>query len=285
KIVDEITANPTKGVNRDKMQILGQEIVVHDLGGQKKYRIQYLENADYFDSTDVFLYVVDLQDKKRYDLALEYYTAALDMFGTLKVNPKIFIFFHKFDGDYLLDYKDITTRLRVDQDQYISRYKESSKDFDVLDVFNTSIYDEWGLYTAFNTVWSSIISPVEKLQAFLETLVSENEEIGIALLLDQSGNIMARKIQEQEKIDLEDLVNMAARSILVLLDWQRSLDDETTDYSSDFAIMEMDEQTIMLQKIDTKIGIIYLVLYAAGGDYKEIQVRLARISEALEKFL
>jgi hypothetical protein len=49
--------------------------------------------------------------------------------------------------------------------------------------------------------------------------------------------------------------------------------------------MEMDEQSIMLQKIESKIGTIYLVLYVAGGDYKELQVKLARISEALERFL
>ena len=41
-----------------------------------------------FSGTDVFIYVVDLQDLNRYDLALEYFEASVDMFRHLKLEPK-----------------------------------------------------------------------------------------------------------------------------------------------------------------------------------------------------
>ena len=44
-----------------------------DFGGQETYRKSYLTNLDrYLNKIDKLFYVIDVQDKKRYDIALDY---------------------------------------------------------------------------------------------------------------------------------------------------------------------------------------------------------------------
>ena len=82
KISNVVSITPTKGLNWSEAEIFGQKIVLHDLGGQKKYRKKYIENQTYFESTDAMIFVIDLQDRERYDTALEYFDKAL------KIDPK-----------------------------------------------------------------------------------------------------------------------------------------------------------------------------------------------------
>ena len=106
---------PTPGV--DILTIDKQDTRFHiwDFGGQKQYRDEYIKNLDkYVQKANKMIYVIDVQDKERYELALQYFT---DIFKMLK-NQKslqLSIYLHKFDphleGNEQYSYKKISTSL------------------------------------------------------------------------------------------------------------------------------------------------------------------------------
>ena len=124
KMVDPLSMTPTKGIERKRLEIFGQEIVIHDFGGQKKYKDEYLTKPDYFEGTDAILFVIDLQDSKRYDDALEYYEKLLDILVDLEVLVPCFAFLHKFDGIYHDDYDDKTSRTALELEQLKVDFKK-----------------------------------------------------------------------------------------------------------------------------------------------------------------
>ena len=89
---------PSRGAQRRIFEFLGKEISEWDLGGQVSYRISYLKNPDkYIDSTEIAIYVIDIQNKTRIQESLSYLNDVIRQFKILGIEPPIFIFFHKFD--------------------------------------------------------------------------------------------------------------------------------------------------------------------------------------------
>ena len=58
------TITPTQGFNIKSVQTEGFKLNVWDIGGQRKIR-PYWRN--YFDNTDILIYVIDSSDTKRFD--------------------------------------------------------------------------------------------------------------------------------------------------------------------------------------------------------------------------
>ncbi|MHA1683845.1 MAG: ADP-ribosylation factor-like protein [Promethearchaeota archaeon] len=286
KMIDALSSDPVVGTHSNKTELLGNDIIIQDLGGQNNSNIQYLEDPKFFAGTDVFIFVFDLQDVDRYDLALEYYEASMDIISKMEKIPLVFVFFHKFDGDYKEDYKDMTTRVRVDFARLRDAVLAASKAFgiNIEDIFQTTIFDEWTCYGAFNSIWVRAVPVVESMQNYLQELVDKNEEVGIALLLDIDSNILAKAFSYKEEVELDSLVEIAARSITILLDWQRTISQSKVE-DTDFAIVEIEDHSIMLQKIRTSFQDFFLAIYAIGGNYKILQTRFAEISFSLENIL
>ena len=61
---DVSTITPTQGFNIKSVQTSGFRLNVWDIGGQRKIR-PYWRN--YFDNTDVLIYVIDSSDAKRFE--------------------------------------------------------------------------------------------------------------------------------------------------------------------------------------------------------------------------
>ena len=97
-ILSYFSLMPTKGVNFKKFDTSGLTMSVWDFGGQEQYRKKYLQNFDkYIDRADKIIYVIDVQDFKRYDLALEFFKEIVDLTKNVKNNFQIDIFLHKYD--------------------------------------------------------------------------------------------------------------------------------------------------------------------------------------------
>lgn len=60
--VNHIT--PTQGFNIKSVSTPGFKLNVWDIGGQRKIRPYW---ANYFDNTDILIYVIDSSDKKRFE--------------------------------------------------------------------------------------------------------------------------------------------------------------------------------------------------------------------------
>ncbi len=133
--------NPTKGRQIETISVLDSEFNIFDLSGQKVYRKEHLENFnDIVFGSNKLIYVFDVQDTKRYDLALEYFQNIIDLLNdnaSLK-NIEISIFLHKFDPDLSQFRPDITEEITNNLKEKI---KGILKQIDFFyQIFNTTIY-------------------------------------------------------------------------------------------------------------------------------------------------
>ncbi|HME51964.1 MAG TPA: ADP-ribosylation factor-like protein [Candidatus Lokiarchaeia archaeon] len=283
KIRNVVSIAPTKGVNWSEAEIFGQKIVIHDLGGQKKYKKKYIENTSYFDATDVMIFVIDLQDRDRYDIALEYFDKALENLDKLQLKPKLFVFLHKFDGSYIEEYKDVKTRAQLEYDQLQDSFMDLAKqhETELSGILQTSITDEIGCFSAFVNIWAAVVPRAVSIQEFLDKLVEDNDEIGIAIMSDAIGNVIAKNIRTLAGV--EQYIDVATKSMALLLDWQKTI--ELNDLEHKTAIIEVEDQSIMIQRVESSGQSLYLMLYAVSGDYKVLEDRLAEISSTIESMI
>ncbi len=86
---------PTHGVINNNLDAQGNRYSVWDFGGQESYRKNYIANLKkYFQEIDKFIFVIDITDVERYDLALAYFE---QLIVEVAKNVEISVFFHKFD--------------------------------------------------------------------------------------------------------------------------------------------------------------------------------------------
>lgn len=91
---------PTKGADVVNFTISNSNYNTWDFGGQEAFREEYLENFDnYITGTNKIIYVIDIQDINRYNLALNYMEEVIKLLQKYKRNIDFSIFLHKFDPD------------------------------------------------------------------------------------------------------------------------------------------------------------------------------------------
>ncbi len=90
---------PTKGIERKKLNLLGKRLQIWDLGGQAKYRDQYLERKAeiVFSDIDQALYVIDIQDQDSFEDSINYFKEVRNRISDFSPEAKIHILIHKFD--------------------------------------------------------------------------------------------------------------------------------------------------------------------------------------------
>lgn len=89
---------PTRGHVRSEIEEEDKVIVLWDFGGQHKYRERHLQHLlDHLEEADELVYVLDIQDKARYDEALTYYEDIMKFVELMDIKPKITFYIHKFD--------------------------------------------------------------------------------------------------------------------------------------------------------------------------------------------
>ena len=92
--------NPTKGIKIDEFETLGTRFNIWDFGGQEQYRNEYLINfKDNIKGTNKIIFVIDIQDTERYNLALDFLKKIIDLIIQIKLNIEVSIFLHKYDPD------------------------------------------------------------------------------------------------------------------------------------------------------------------------------------------
>ncbi len=97
---DIISLTPTIRVEYHTTYFLNQKVIFWDCGGQSQYRELYEKKQDiYFDGTDLMLFIIDIQDKERYETSLEYLDMILQHFNRNKMDVPLIISFHKFDPE------------------------------------------------------------------------------------------------------------------------------------------------------------------------------------------
>ena len=133
---DIVSITPTIRIEYKATQFLGNKVIFWDMGGQEQYRQIYMVKRDiYFDNTDLLVYVIDIQDKKRYEQALEYLDMILQYFQSNEIQVPVIISFHKFDPEIRND-KKILNSIESLKNKILEKYSN----FQIL-FQQTSIFD------------------------------------------------------------------------------------------------------------------------------------------------
>ena len=190
---DPSVIRPTFGAERSEITVFGFPIYRFDLGGQRQYRSEYLQlRPRILDETDLLFYVVDINNKKRFQEALAYYVDILHYFHEIGLMPLIIILLHKADPEFLKS-AEAQTSLKY----LIDSFNEKSEDFEI-EYFVTSIFNRKSLTDAFS---KSILKLFPKLNA-LDTLLSTflvDADLDAALLFDENFFIVGNAYRKDEK--------------------------------------------------------------------------------------
>nr|MDO8086055.1 ADP-ribosylation factor-like protein [Candidatus Sigynarchaeum springense] len=186
---------PTKKVSRETITTKDFSIHVWDLGGQKEYRMAYLQNQEayetFFLQTDMVVYVIDMQDMGRLPESLAYLSQLLDAFKYLGENPFFLFFLHKADPDIM---EAVEFQMNI----------ESVKD-GLLDIMKKFEFD----YDAYPTSIYYMYSREAKFTGFIKGVLDEQKEIeekkkdpvkSIGEILDTAMNLtinLANTMEEQ----------------------------------------------------------------------------------------
>ena len=129
---------PTKGVNIDTFQTLGSEYTIWDYGGQEQYRQNHIKNLrNHILKANKIIYVIDIQDTERYDLALDYLNVIIKIIVEHKYIVDFSIFLHKWDPDFALFKKEIDENL---VEKLVKNIRKSFPSYFKFIIQKTSIY-------------------------------------------------------------------------------------------------------------------------------------------------
>ncbi|MFX1295033.1 MAG: ADP-ribosylation factor-like protein [Promethearchaeota archaeon] len=90
---------PTPGINIVTIEKQDTRFHIWEFGGQEQFREDYLQNlGKYIQKANKFIYVIDVQDIDRYEIALQYFAALLKLIKNEdRKTIQLSIFLHKFD--------------------------------------------------------------------------------------------------------------------------------------------------------------------------------------------
>jgi GTPase SAR1 family protein len=173
---------PTYLVDRSVFRYLDYEIIQHDMGGQKKYLINYLkEPGKYFSKTDLCVYVIDILDEKRFEESVEYFKNMLGRYDEIGVYPRIWVLFHKAEK-YLFDADGAVLATITSLRQKI--LDVSPKKFKIAFEI-TSIYDRWGLSMTFSRIFQDLYPRSDLVVELLKTIAGTIKASAAVLIDDQ----------------------------------------------------------------------------------------------------
>jgi len=133
---------PTKGINRINFEDFATDFNIWDFGGQEQFRDDYiLDMNKHTIGAKKLIFTIDIQDKERFDLALEYFKKIIDSIKDKEESIELSIFLHKFDPNLETD-----KNINDNASNIIKKIKDMNLNDFKIRFFKTSIY------TIFNKV-------------------------------------------------------------------------------------------------------------------------------------
>ncbi len=137
-LLDFYDIKPTLGVSRIDFTAQRTHYFIWECGGQERYREIHLEQLDSLTrATDKLIYVIDVQDKKEYPLALEYLREIIERLTELSLRLEIVIYLHKFDPG--LEFEDGFNDETIN-DELISKIRDLIPTIFPYTIFKTTIF-------------------------------------------------------------------------------------------------------------------------------------------------
>ncbi|MHA1321870.1 MAG: ADP-ribosylation factor-like protein [Candidatus Helarchaeota archaeon] len=179
---------PTLGIERVSIDILDCCFNEWDLGGQEKYRRQYLENEKTFYDTDLLFFVIDIADTDRYTDAFDYYKSIIKILTEQDPKPTIIILLNKNDK-----FQEIyAEKLQNLQNSIL----DISRNFK-LEFFRTSIFEPQTLMNAFSHGVTRLSKKSNELNNQLKHMAEETFADAI-LLMEKNGFILGEYAKDAD---------------------------------------------------------------------------------------
>jgi GTPase SAR1 family protein len=213
------TLGPTKMVDRTMFDYLGYKIASHDLGGQKKYLITYLKQpGKYFIDTAVIIYVVDIQETARFDESMSYFKDVLAELQELKVQPLIYVFFHKAEKILLQGDPETDKELEGTGMQRVKQLEKTLAGLNEnrfkVEYKLTTIFDLWSITAAFSEIMLKLFPQSVLIDKSLEEFATSHK-LDALLLLDSNSLNLGIYYRNKES---QEIVRTSTPYFLTLLD-------------------------------------------------------------------
>ena len=180
--------NPTVRIEYSSLNFLNRwKINFWDMGGQERYREEYLDNPVYFSDTTFFYYFIDIQDESKFQESINYLNELLKIYSDFNFNREIIVCLNKSDPD-LRDDKEISNRIKEIKKLVLinERFK--------FEFFTTTFYD----ISTITKVVSYSLNTLIKLNDITKTLqrIVKKLKCIYAVLYTDSGLIVADYYEE-----------------------------------------------------------------------------------------
>lgn len=208
---------PTKGVKRERLDFFGYPLISWDLGGQIQYRENYYFNKPelFFTEVDLILYVVDIQDKERFEETANYFKEVLKVLKDLGEKPPIIIILHKSDQDLrrTLQWQKNVTALKNEFDPLIEEY---GKEIEYID---TTIFQKETILEMFSIALKKVSDTSEIIEHILLDFTQSIQGKG-SCLISLDGLIFGS--YTRDKVD-EKLLHNTALLIQTLTNFHKTI--------------------------------------------------------------
>ncbi|MHA1649627.1 MAG: ADP-ribosylation factor-like protein [Candidatus Helarchaeota archaeon] len=209
---------PTKGIERSELDILGFKILTWDLGGQDIYRAEYKKKeAIIFSETEIFYYVIDIQDIDSYDEALQYFKEIVEIYKLVdaKNMPYFVICFNKLDPNLIVDYSKQIEKLSAEFAKILEgiEYK----------IFRTSIYNLQSLIEAFSWGISKFLPKQSELELILKQFLKDFPTVNSVNLLEKHSMFLIQAYRDEPSHKFFNLLKEGIISIIENLGAQLTL--------------------------------------------------------------
>jgi hypothetical protein len=189
----KVSLNPTKLIERTKLEVLGKEIAVWDYGGQEYYRNKYLKEPNhYFNLISIAYYVIDVQDNLTMESNLQYFGDVINILNGITPRPAIVILFHKNDPEmkHTIEQFGVRSQFLKTITPMLEQFKFS------LNVYNTTKHDPQSIITAFVQPILHSSDLYQLFTAMLKTFIDTYAFSYAGLLSNQSfelGNALSEQ--------------------------------------------------------------------------------------------
>ncbi len=194
---------PTRGLLRRKIEVFGLDAHIHELGGQKIYREDYLQNPEqYFVGTDIIIYVVDVQAPDRYEESFEYLKQIIQVTKSLHLSIPWKLFFHKSDPEFIPDKKavEIFESMVNYMTNHLPHFQPSR------DIFRTSVKIRSTVLGAFSHIFRDIALIQDSIDQASKQVANKLKADYFGLYDFRSNVCFAQYVEKEE---LEELSHNA----------------------------------------------------------------------------
>ncbi|MBY8985677.1 MAG: hypothetical protein KGD65_11445 [Candidatus Lokiarchaeota archaeon] len=233
---------PTRGAQRSNFKFLGKEISEWDLGGQKSYRISYLKNpSKYFEDAEIAIYVIDILDTSRVLESLSYLYDVIEKFRELKIEPPIYIFFHKYDPKLI-------KRVKKEIDNEIQKLKEEiveTANYRMIKFYKTSIHDPYTIMNPMSMMLLELFPKSELIQRTIEEYTRKLDCEGL-IIVDKNSIILGSCFKDN------DSKNKLSGTIAYFLSLNDVFEDMELEKQEDQIILRKSGNYFMFKPVTIK---------------------------------